>query len=679
MLTMLLPALSWYLVVALGGWAAVGVLRRWGVGAGAAVAVGRVFGWTTAGYLGWLAGWAGLRSWWWVGVLALVAMVAASWRSYRDVSWRAALEPELLGLAAFVVLALLRLPVLPIQGTEKPMDLAILATLLRPGTVPPLDPWLAGHTLPYYYFGFVPWLLPAKLLGLPPEVLYNLLVPMLAAVSAQAAWALARALGGSRRSGLAAGFLVVFAGTLEGWRQLFKGTALGSTDLWHASRQITGTITEFPLFTFQLGDLHPHLLAVPLLLVALFAARGMVARPAPAVPFWVVALLFGAAAAANPWCAVPTGLGIALLAAAQQGGFVWPTGSGRRLWLTVIAIGAIGWLLFVPFWLSFDAPFAGFGLVHKPTRWDELFLFLGGALAAPLLLAHELAPRWGGYDPARRQMARAAFLAGIVAVAAISKSVGLGLALGCGVVLGVGVLRGRLRRARPAWALALVPLALVALMEAVYLKDPYGEEFFRMNTVFKASHLAFTLIAVVAPVLLGWLRRRRPVLAAIGTAVVLGAGLPQFLALANAARHARPTSWAGLTWMAPGEAEAVTWLQGQPPGTVLIEAVGDAYSDAARMSAGSGVPAVIGWANHEQVWRGNAIIGETGRRASLVKAMYTSGNPEEVRLTARTLGATHIVVGAKERQLYGDAVLAAVKQVGETAFAAGDCVIVKVP
>ena len=676
---MVLPALAWYLVVALGGWAAVGVLRRWGVGTGAAVAVGRVFGWTAAGYLGWLAAWAGLRTWWWVGLLVLVAMVALSWRSYRGLSWRSALEPELLGLAAFVSLAWLRLPNLPIQATEKPMDLAILATLLRPGAVPPLDPWLAGHTLPYYYFGFVPWLLPAKLLGLPPEVLYNLLVPMLAAVSAQAAWALARAVGGSRRSGIAAGFLVVFAGTADGWRQLLTGTPLGTTDMWHASRQITGTITEFPLFTFQLGDLHPHLLAVPLLLVTLFAARGMVARPAPGVPFWAVALLFGAASAANPWCALPTGLGIALLAAGQEGCFVWPVGQGRRLWLKVIVIGALGWLLFVPFWHSFDAPFAGLGIVHKPTEWDDLFLFLGGMLIAPVLLAYELAPRWGGHDPARRQMARAAFLAGIVAVAALSRSVGLGLVLGCGVVLGVGVLRGRLRRARPAWALALVPLALIALMETVYMKDPYGEEFFRMNTVFKASHLAFTLLAVVAPVLLGWLRRRRPLLAAVAAAVMLAVGLPQLVALGNVARGAQATTWAGLTWMAPGEAEAVSWLQKQPHGTVLIEAVGDAYSDAARMSAGSGVPAVIGWENHEQVWRGNAIMGETSQRASLVKTVYTSGDPEEIRLAARNLGATHIVVGAKERQVYGEATLAAVRAAGPAAFSAGDCVIVRIP
>ena len=93
-------------------------------------------------------------------------------------------------------------------------------------------------------------------------------VPLLKHASAQAAWALARALGGSRRTGVMAAFLVVFAGTFDGWRQLVAGTPLSGLDLWPSSRAITGAITEFPLFSFHLGDLHPHLLCVPFVLVA---------------------------------------------------------------------------------------------------------------------------------------------------------------------------------------------------------------------------------------------------------------------------------------------------------------------------------------------------------------------------------------------------------------------------
>ncbi len=111
-----------------------------------------------------------------------------------------------------------------------------------------------------------------------------------------------------------------------------------------------------------------------------------------------------------------------------------------------------------------------------------------------------------------------------------------------------------IRRVRPALALTLVPLVLLLFMELVYFKDPYGTEFYRMNTVFKSVTMAFTLLAVTAPVLLGWLRRRRYWLASAGAVVVLAAGLPQLAALAGRAFEARPQ--VGAAW--PG------WPQGSP-------------------------------------------------------------------------------------------------------------------
>ncbi|MGE5236722.1 MAG: DUF2298 domain-containing protein [Acidobacteriota bacterium] len=676
---MLLQALAWYGAVALGGAAVLGALRRCGLGTGVASAVARVVAWVVAGYLGWLAGWLGLAWWWWVGFVALAALAFWGRRSWREVGWKALIEPELVGAAAFLLLALLRLSAMDVRGTEKPMDLAILATLLRPGSIPPGDPWLSGLSLPYYYWGFVPWLLPAKCLGLAPDVTFNLLVPTLAAVTAQAAWALARALGGSRRTGIMAGFLTVFAGTPEGWRQLIAGTPLGSSDMWHASRQITGTITEFPLFTFHLGDLHPHLLCVPFLLVALFLARGLGAgRRGTGVPFPLVALVFGAAAAANPWCALPLGVAILLIAVAREERFLWPVGDGRALWLRVVGIGIFGWLLYAPFWMHYRPPFNGMGLVHTPTRPDQFFLLLGGALLAPVLVAWQVSARFGGFDPQRRRFIRAAWIAAVVVIAGLGLGVALGLVLAVGGVLAIAVLRGRYRRARPAWALALVALGLLAAMESVFLRDPYGEELYRMNTVFKATHLAFTLLGVLTPVMLGWLRRRRPAIAVSAAGLVLVVGVPQLLALMVGASGARITGWGGLRWMAPGEAEASTWLRQTPRGSVLVEGIGDAYSDAARMSSTSGVPAVLGWENHQLVWRGDSIRPELDRRKRLVEQLYSSGDAAKIRSVAAEFGARFVVVGSIERSRYPKVGLEAVLGVGEHAFSAGECTIVRV-
>ncbi len=676
---MIWQALAWYLVVAAGGAVMTGALRRLGVGTGASWAVARVLGWTVAGYAGWLAGWLGLARWWWVGLVALAGLALWGRRGFAGLKPRALIEAELVGAGAFLLLALLRLPGLAVTATEKPMDLAILATLLRPGAIPPVDPWLAGFSLPYYYWGFVPWLLPAKLLGLAPDIAFNLLVPTLAAVSAQGAWALARGLGGSRRTGVMAGFLVVFAGTFDGWRQLFAGVALSGIDLWSASRAIKGTITEFPLFTFQLGDLHPHLLCVPLALVAVFLGRVLATPKAPwAAVVPLGALAYGAAAAANPWCAIPVGIAILLAAAGREAGFARPSGPDLVLWGRIAVLGFLGWLLYLPFWLHFHPPAEGFGLVTTPTRTDEMLLLLGSALLPLVLVAWELAWRWGGVEPARRQFTRAVWLAAAVVVVVVTKSPLLGVALATGAVFGATAIRGRARRGRPFLALALVPLALLAFMEVLYVKDPYGAEFYRMNTVFKSTHLAFLFAAVVGPVALGWLRRRRPALAVAGAALVLVAGVPQLAALATRVKGIPPDGWGGLGWMAPGEAAAASWLRAQPPGTVLIEGVGDAYSDAARMSSASGVTAVLGWENHESVWRGGGIGEETGRRKAAIEKLYRCGDPQEVRRIAQALGANFVVAGSVEARLYTEAGLKAVTEAGTVAFKSGSCTLVEV-
>lgn len=678
---MVLPVLIWYVVVATAGALTFGALRRVGLGSGAAWATARVCGLVVQAWVAWLAGNLGLAWWWWLGFIPLAGMWWWGRREWKGTPWRHLLEPELVGVGAFLLLAFLRLPMLAVTATEKPMDLAILNTLLRPGVFPPVDPWLAGWTLPYYYWGFMPWALPAKLAGLAPDVIFNLLVPTLALVSAQAAWALARGLGGSRRTGIMAAGLVVFTGTLDGWRQWLSGTALGGLDLWPSSRQITGTITEFPLFTFHLGDLHPHLLSVPLMLVAVFLGRALCAqrRQAPLPLLALLVLVFGAAGAANPWCAVPTGLAILLAVVCDEHELVTWRDGGWKVWARVVAVGILGWIAFSPFWLCFHPPAEGFGLVTAGTQVDQFMLLMAAAILPLFLVGWELSWRWGGLDLAQRQLSRATWLAGTVCLILMTRRFALGLAIGLGVVTVVTMIRGRVRWVRPALAISLVGLVLLAFMELVYFKDPYGTEFYRMNTVFKSVTMAFTFLAVTAPVLLGWLRRRRYWLASVAAALVLAAGLPQVAALAvRALGGAWPGSWSGLAWMANGEPEVVAWLRGQPRGTVIIEAVGDAYSDAARMSASSGVTAVLGWDNHEGVWRGSSINEETGRRRKAIEELYRSGDPERVRQIARELGAHLVIVGAVEKRLYTPAGVAAARRAGRVVFERGECAVVQV-
>jgi YYY domain-containing protein len=678
-MAMLSQALAWYAVVAAGGACGSLALLRLGFGAGAAWATGRMFAWTVAGYAAWLGGWGGIAGWWWLGVPIVAALAIAGFAQRHRLAPGRLLEAECVFLLAFALIAVLRLPALDVTATEKPMDLAILATLLRPGSLPPGDPWLAGQSLPYYHFGFVPWLLPARALALVPDAAFNLLAPTLAGVSAQLGWALARALGARRRSAWLAAFLVVFAGTPDGWLQLLGGVPVAGVDLWRSSRAIAGAITEFPLFTFHLGDLHPHVLCVPLLLLALVLARGM-ERPAgrPRVPWPATALAYGAAAAANPWCAIPGGFAVLLAAVAGEDGVARPWGAGRSAWLRTVGVGALGWLLFAPFWLSYASPVSRVGWVTTATRPDELAAFAGAMLAPAVAAALVLAGRLGGFDVARRQFARALLLAGTATAGVVTGRPVLALALASAAVLAVAVLRRGVRAERPAFALAAVALLVLAAMELVYVRDPYAGELYRMNTVFKATHVAFLLLAAAAPALLGWLRRRRARLATALAVLVVVSGLPHLAALAGRVRPPAAWAWDGLGWMAPGEAAAARYMFAHAGPAVLVEGVGEAYSDAARIASASGVPVVLGWENHERVWRGGSIEAELRRRRAEVEAIYHAADAGEVRERARRLGATHLVVGSVERRVYPEGRFAVVLRAGPVAFQAGGCTILRV-
>ena len=81
---------------------------------------------------------------------------------------------ELLFLGAFALWAVVRAYDPAANHTEKPMDLMFMHSIAASATYPPMDAWLAGFPISYYYFGY--WLLTALglLAGQTPAVAYNL-------------------------------------------------------------------------------------------------------------------------------------------------------------------------------------------------------------------------------------------------------------------------------------------------------------------------------------------------------------------------------------------------------------------------------------------------------------------------------------------------------------------------
>jgi YYY domain-containing protein len=224
-----------------------------------------------------------------------------------------------------------------ITATEKPMEFLFLNAASRSPSYPPLDPWLSGFAISYYYFGYVMMSVLARLSAVPEMIAFNLGMAWLVAGSGLGAFGIIYNLISTdeteteadtasttpapiSRLALTLALVGMVALPIAGNGQMLMETLYGSRlvpdtvwawldirDLappapeqpryltpsgepatnwwwWRSSRVIREyhlsgriedglePIAEFPGFSFVLGDMHPHVLALPFIFLSLAAA-----------------------------------------------------------------------------------------------------------------------------------------------------------------------------------------------------------------------------------------------------------------------------------------------------------------------------------------------------------------------------------------------------------------------
>lgn len=513
----------------------------------------------------------------------------------------------------------------------------------------------------------------------------------------------------------------------------------GSAGIDLACGNITGkdldyTINEFPAFSFLLGDLHPHVLALPFTLLAVQVAFSWWLYP-PAFKlsewrrnraelgrFLVGAGVLGSLYIFNSWD-FPTYFMLASVA--MTGAFIlrMPTarGVGAALFSALLtALVAVA--LFAPFYADFRPPASGLGLVPIRSRLDQFLVFWGLMLVPILaLLAHvfpwrRLALRKQAHFLGTGE-ARAAIPAGSelnpgwIMLAAFALILGLTAIRGNSVlvfsimlgVAGVLAIRVHLKRRAVVFTLVLMVLAvgLIAICEVVYVQDFYGASLRRMNTVFKLYYQAWTLLSlaggfgtyVLGQALVNRVRTRRrfaPTIAggaaALATVLVgLGVVYPLVTVMQRTNSFRNQPTLDGFGFLKRHQTEdhqAAQWLikniSGQP---VVLEAVGGPYSQFARIATQTGLPTVLGWVQHERLWRGEAAKKEIDERVRAVDKIYSASNLDEVHHLFEHYDVEYIVYGFLEGMKYRGYGAAARSKfdVGlETVFRDGDTAIYKV-
>ncbi len=682
--------LAWALATELAGLAILPPLRAFFGNRRDAALLSRPIGLAAVAYLAWLLSLAtsfGFQRA--TLLLALAAIGAASLLLRRRAPEGAVARAEWWGdeekLAAILfwgasgIFLLIRAFGPAILGAEKFMDLAFLNSLARYPGMPPADPWMSGKTINYYYWGYLLAAAQAKLSGVPPMTAFNLAIATFAGSSFVAAACLGLRLSGGRLGvGLGSGFGAVFAGNLAGALDAWSAPFAADFDYWHASRVIGPenfkTINEFPFFTFFHADLHPHLLAFPYFIAAFAVTQRWIERGRESgwrreLPVMIlVALVAGTARAANFW-------NLPALAILLIVGGAFRATRGARL-PSLSLSGAIGGalegagvfvaalVLFLPYTLSFQLEQRGLGAA---TMFSGVLEFLGvwGLIFLVLLLG--LWPR-GVEDSENARRPRELGLAVAAGVSVLAALLSARPAMALVLFLAFLAARAAWRALRGeaddpngvfAAFVVLLGLGMVGGCEFIYFKDTYGQDLQRMNTIFKFYHQAWPLLAIGGAVFAGRAldaaRRGRWLRAALAAAVLLAGLWPINAAVSRFRQKDGPLSLDAhgpLVRRNKGDAAAIDWLlKNAPVKSVVLEASGDPYSEFARISSHTGIPTVMGWANHEGLWRSGS--AEVEERKASVKLFYTTPNPGVAAEVLRRYGVTFVVVGDMERRTYG--------------------------
>ena len=109
-----------------------------------------------------------------INLLVLSKIEPKSLLSWIKENKKLFIRAELIFLSGFVLMALVRAANPEIINTEKFMEMAFINAILKSTGFPPMDPWLSGYSISYYYFGYLLSAMLIRITGVSSSVGYNL-------------------------------------------------------------------------------------------------------------------------------------------------------------------------------------------------------------------------------------------------------------------------------------------------------------------------------------------------------------------------------------------------------------------------------------------------------------------------------------------------------------------------
>ena len=213
--------------------------------------------------------------------------------------------------------------------------------------------------------------------------------------------------------------------------------------------------------------------------------------------------------------------------------------------------------------------------------------------------------------------------------------------------------------------IGLCACGLILMPELVYVRDIYGGDYKRSNTMFKLTYQAFIMFGMCMSYISFRLLRFREKVSqgvfAVVTLTLLGTTLGYFDVAVEGwyGDYTDSSRYQGLDCVAfmekyyPEDYAAVQWINeniSEP--SVIVEGVGTSYSYYERISVATGHATIIGWDVHEWLWRSEGEFAKPDmipERQEAVKTLYTTTDLASARAIIDKYDVDYIYVGQAER------------------------------
>lgn len=614
---------------------------------------------------------------------------------------------EILFFGVFLLLVYIKGFKADVYGTEKFMDYGFMTTIMRTDYMPPQDLWFSGSSLNYYYVGqFIATYL-TRLAGVGTEVGYNLMLMMIAAFSLVLPYSIGYHLirfhriqqgkksgNGPWISGVLSGLGVTVAGTMYypvfrffvPWFSKHFMDKKWEGKYWfpNATRYIgyipetnDKTIHEFPSYSFILGDLHAHVINIIFVLTVVGILLSWLWKRSTMTiegrSLWqeilqpthiILGFFIGLFHMTNYWD-FPIYYVVSGAIILFSNGLVYNF-KIKAVWLTGlqgIFIFLMGMIISLPFTYHFRTISAVPMITVNRTPWYQLLVIWGLPAFVFLFFFYILLQeRFMLRRKLKLQLQEESFASkdNVMEHQSWQKSFLIDFMKNLTVsdlfILTIG----------------LCALGLVLLPEVIYIRDIYSGDYKRANTMFKLTYQAFILLGISMGYIYvrffafrgRWSRKVRIMIAFLCFLVTFGYSVNGVKAwFGNVFKPSGYEGLDGTTFMEdllPEDDLGTKWLMENIIGTpVVLEANGDSYSKYQRISVITGLPTIMGWYTHENLWQtevggsNSDVLEKLDTRVGHVEEIYTSEDEKRVRELIEYYDVSYIYVGVLEEEKYG--------------------------